>query len=210
MIEYQNHYETPIILFGNGEIPRHKIPLFHLKNAKTILCADGGAKQLAKLGSYPNIILGDLDSINQSQKNVEIILLQDQSKTDLQKCLDWCIENGISNLSLIGFSGREDDHWMSTLWALAFYYERIELTYYSNYSEIRCIDGVQKFTSIPGQIISIIPTKANIKVSVSGLKYIINDTELLPPSYGIRNEALGDIFTIHSSGPVWLFQNHHR
>ena len=208
MIKDQTHFEAPIILFGNGEIPTHEIPLFHLKNAKTILCADGGAIQLAQLGFYPDIILGDLDSYKQSQNPVEIIQLKDQSKTDLQKCLDWCIENGISKLSLIGFSGKEDDHWVSTIWALACYYEKIELTYYSNYSKIRCVNGIQKFDSMAGQIISIIPTKEKIKISVSGLKYIIKESELLPPSFGIRNKALGDIFTIHSSGPVWLFQNY--
>jgi len=200
----------PFVLFGNGEIPSHQIPLNQLKKAKSILCADGGATQLTQLGFAPNIILGDLDSVDSTSFDCPIIPLKNQHKTDLQKSLDWCIENGITELSLIGFSGKDDDHWMAALWTLATYHEKINLTFYSNYSMIQCVKGDQTFESVPGQIISIIPTHEKITLSVSGLKYPINDAELLPPSFGTRNEAIGNSFNIIASDLVWVFINYNQ
>lgn len=198
----------PYVLFGNGEIPSHDIPLSLLKNAKTIFCADGGANKLKGLGLQPNLILGDLDSITKNQFKCKIIELKDQSKTDLQKCLDWCYENGMRKLSLIGFSGEDDDHWMAALWTLITYHDKMNLTFYSNFSEIKCVKSKAEFVSFPGQTISIIPTKENIEIRIDGLKFPLNKSVLEPPSFGTRNSANGDQFSIQTTGPVWVFLNY--
>lgn len=195
----------PYVLFGNGEIPSHDIPLSLLKNAKTIFCADGGANKLKGLGLQPNLILGDLDSITKNKFKCKIIELKDQSKTDLQKCLDWCYENGMRKLSLIGFSGEDDDHWMAALWTLITYYDKMDLTFYSNTSKIVCVNGESKFDSFIGQTISIIPPRETIEISTDGLKYPLSKSILKPPSFSTRNEAIGNSFSIQSNGPVWVF-----
>jgi len=202
-----SQWKEPFVLFGNGEIPSHQIPLDQLKRAKSILCVDGGATNLTQLGFAPNIILGDLDSVESKSFDCPIVSLKNQHKTDLQKSLDWCIDNSITELSLIGFSGKDDDHWMAALWTLVTYYDKINLTFYSNHSMVLCMKGDQIFESVPKQTISIIPTSENIKLSVAGLKYPINDAELLPPSFGTRNEAIGHSFNIIASDMVWVFRN---
>ena len=200
----------PFVLFGNGESPTHKIATEILKNARTILCTDGGADKLKSLGFQPDLILGDMDSLSLAHEsyNCEIIKLMDQSKTDLEKSLEWCYENGIGELSLVGFSGEQDDHNMAALWTLVSYYDKMELTFYSNSSKIKCVKSDTRIDSFTGQTISIIPTKENIETSVSGLKYSINKSILKPPSFGIRNSAKGDHFSIQSKGLVWVFLNY--
>ena len=47
-----------------------------------------------------------------------------------------------------------------------------------------------------------------IETSVYGLKYSINKSILMPPSFGIRNSAKGNHFSIQSNGPVWVFLNY--
>ena len=198
----------PFVLFGNGEIPTHKIPTKILKNAGTVFCADGGANNLLKLGLQPNLILGDLDSISDNSFDCKIIKLVDQSKTDLEKSLDWCLTNGIMKLDLVGFSGKDDDHWMAALWTLITYHNKMNLTFYSNFSEIKCVKSKAEFVSFPGQTISIIPTKENIEIRIDGLKFPLNKSVLEPPSFGTRNSANGDQFSIQTTGPVWVFLNY--
>jgi thiamine pyrophosphokinase len=198
----------PFVLFGNGESPTHKIPTQILKNARTILCTDGGANKLKNIGLQPDLILGDFDSISDNSFGCEIIKLVDQSKTDLEKSLDWCKKNGITKLDLVGFSGEQDDHNMAALWTLVSFYEKIGLTFYSNSSKIKCVKSDTRIDSFTGQTISIIPTKENIETSVSGLKYSINKSILKPPSFGTRNSAKGNHFSIQSNGPVWVFLNY--
>ena len=199
---------SPIVLMGNGEIPSHGIPINIIKNAKTILSADGGANKLNRLEFLPNLILGDLDSITPNQFKCDIIELKDQSKTDLQKSLDWCSENGIMEMSLVGFSGEQDDHWMAALWTLITYFEKMNLTFYSNTSKIVCVNGESKFDSFIGQTISIIPPRENIEISTDGLKYHLSKSILKPPSFSTRNEAIRNSFSIQSNGPVWVFLNY--
>ena len=149
----------PFVLFGNGESPTHKIPTEILKNARTILCTDGGANKLKNIGLQPDLILGDFDSISDNSFGCEIIKLVDQSKTDLEKSLDWCKKNGITKLDLVGFSGEQDDHNMAALWTLVSFSEKMELTFYSNTSKIICVKGDAQFDVFPGQTVSIISTK---------------------------------------------------
>jgi len=202
-----SNLKDPFVLFGNGEIPTHQIPIQTLNNAGSILCADGGADKLNLLGFKPKLILGDLDSASTDSFDCPIIELKDQTKTDLQKSLDWCIENGISEISLIGFSGEDDDHWMAALWTLFTYHEKLVLVFYSNHSKIFCVEGEKTISTHPGQKISIIPIMENVQITSTGLKYPIENHVLKPPSFGTRNEALGDSFFIKSSGPVWAFLN---
>ena len=198
----------PFVLFGNGESPTHKIPTEILKNARTILCTDGGANKLKNIGLQPDLILGDFDSISDNSFGCEIIKLVDQSKTDLEKSLDWCKKNGITKLDLVGFSGEQDDHNMAALWTLVSFSEKMELTFYSNTSKIICVKGVARFDSFTGQTISIIPTRENIEISADGLKYPLNKSILNPPSFGTRNSAKVDHFSIQTNGLVWVFLNY--
>jgi thiamine pyrophosphokinase len=200
----------PYVLFGNGELPAHTIPNIILKSAGTILCADGGANKLKRLGFRPDFILGDLDSLADNYFNCNVIELKDQSKTDLEKSLDWCFENGITEMSLLGFSGQDDDHWMAALWTLISYDQKMALSFYSNHSRIISVDGDLTLDSFKGQTISLIPAREKIKITANGLKYPIENSILKPPSFGTRNLAKGVSFSIQTTGPVWVFLNYEK
>ena len=202
-------FKTPIILFGNGVIPKHPVVLNKISKAKSILCVDGGADKLEKIGHYPDLILGDLDSlIDQPEKyECDVIHLDDQSKTDLEKSLEWCFKRGIKDLSLVGFSGGRDDHNVAVLWTLLSYAHRMNLVFYSNYSTVECAKDDASFNTFPGQIISIIPTNKNTIITTQGLKFPLNNSSLNSPGHGISNVAEGDQCTIQSTEWVWVFFN---
>jgi thiamine pyrophosphokinase len=56
-------FKTPTILFGNGVTPTHPAVLKKIREANSILCVDGGADKLEKIGYNPDLIFGDLDSL---------------------------------------------------------------------------------------------------------------------------------------------------
>jgi len=202
-------FKTPIILFGNGVIPKHPVVLNKISKAKSILCVDGGADKLEKIGHYPDLILGDLDSlIDQPGKyECDVIHLDDQSRTDLEKSLEWCFKRGIKDLSLVGFSGGRDDHNLAVLWTLLSYAHRMNLVFYSNYSTVECTKDDASFNTFPGQIISIIPTNKNTKITTQGLKFPLNNSSLNSSGHGISNVAEGDQCSIQSTEWVWVFFN---
>ena len=209
MLNKNLRFKRPIILYGNGETPEKPFVLKKLFESKSIICVDGGVDKIIKLGLKVKLILGDMDSIESDIETYKtnFFKLNDQSKTDLEKSLEWCIEFGIKELSLIGFSGGRDDHAMNTLLIIKSFSNRIDITYYTNYSMIKCIKSDTNFKTYPGQRISIIPTSENIKITTSGLEFPLKSTILRSPGHGISNIAKGHEFSINSQELVWVFFN---
>jgi len=205
-------YKSPFILFGNGEIPKHKIPIQKLKQSGTIISVDGGADKLKTLGLQSHIILGDLDSLKNKKSNYDslIIELKNQNKSDLEKSLQWCISKGIKKLSLLGFSGKRDDHAIASILLLNTYSKNIELNYYSDYCKIHFLNGNKKFKSFQGQIISILSINSSTQIKTKGLKYALNNDILKTPTHGISNISLGKQFSIKSSSSILITQNYKK
>ena len=202
--------KSPIILFGNGEVPTHPISLKRIKSANTIICLDGGADKLIDIGYQPDYILGDLDSLalNPDDYGCEFVSLNDQSKNDLEKCLEWCLDNDIKEVSLLGFSGLRDDHSAAALLSMKTFSDRIGISMITNFSMIKCINGKSKFNVSQGQVISIIASNSYTKIRTNGLKHRLNNEVLFSPSNGISNIALVDSVEIESDDWVWVFLNH--
>ena len=205
-----NNFKPPYVLYGNGELINHSLPLKKLKNSGTIIALDGGANKLIKLGFKPHIILGDLDSIkkNSSTKNSLIIPLKNQNKSDLEKGVEWCILNNIENISLMGFSGLREDHFLTSFFILKNYFKQIELVYFTNYSKIEHLKGEKIFKSYPGQIISLIPIDIVSNLQTDGLKYNLHNESLESVTHGISNIALKNYFFVKSKNSVLVFQNY--
>ena len=201
---------NPVVIVGNGEFPAHQIPLNHLKNAGTIICADGGADQLISYNLTPNAIIGDMDSTKLRKDDFKgaWISSPNQNRTDLQKTLDWCIANNLNDVIILGAMGKREDHSLGNLHALAEYSSKIDITFVSNFAVIYSFKGKRTFSSLKGQQISIVAIE-NVKfISTVGLKYELNNEPFPPACNGISNEAENDEFSINTSHPVWLFINH--
>lgn len=202
--------QNPIILFGNGQPPIHPIELKALKEANTIICVDGGANRLEKLGFEADYILGDMDSITDLDNwvNSEKIILEDQSMTDLEKALNWCLQKRISQLTIIGFSGLRDDHHQIGFLVLSTFSSQIKIEMLTNFSTIYCVDGYQEFNCTPNQMISLIPNYYLTKIQTAGLKYPLNNEKLQYTSQGVSNSTIENLFSINTNGPVWVILNH--
>ena len=202
--------KSPIILFGNGEIPSHPIVLNKIKGVGTIICVDGGTDKLIKLGYKPTCIIGDLDSLSKKPEDYgcEFIALTEQSKNDLEKSLKWCLDKEIKNVTLIGFSGLRDDHHTAALFALKSFSEKMDITMLTNHSAIRCIKGTSKFRVSKGQLISILASQSDTLIQTTGLKYELSNEKLLSPGNGISNIAISNHIEVDSNDWVWIFINH--
>jgi thiamine pyrophosphokinase len=196
-----------VILFGNGEVPKHKRALEILESSSSYICIDGGADKLKALGFEPTLILGDLDSVSEKH-DCKIIRLEDESASDLEKSILWCLDNNVDRISLLGFSGLRDDHNLLALQTLKIYSKDIRLTLYSNFSKIICIKEKMVFKSTPGQTVSIVTSEKGTNLSTHGLKYALKDKKLDHITQGLSNIAIGNRFSVEASKWVWVFQNY--
>ena len=207
-----NKYNPPFTIYGNGQIPYHQIPLDKLKKSGTIISIDGGADKLKSLKLDSHIILGDLDSLKKSKSDYKCFVyeLKDQSKSDLEKSLNWCIRKRINTVSLIGFSGGRFDHELTSLLLLEYFSDKIQLNYYSDHCEIHSFRGFRTFESFKGQIISIFSLNLKANISTSGLKYNLKNDLLNSPSNGVSNVSMKEKFSIESTSSIFVIQNYKK
>ena len=212
MIIGEIKYKSPYTLYGNGKIPKHKKPIKKLRKSGTIISLDGGTDKLKTLGFKSDIILGDLDSLKEKKSNYDslIIELKNQDKSDLEKSLQWCISKGIKKLSLLGFSGKRDDHAIGSILLLNTYSKNIQLNYFSDYCKINFLNGSKTFKSFKGQIVSILSINSSTQIKTKGLKYTLNNDILKTPTHGISNISLGKQFSIKSSSSILITQNYKK
>ena len=79
-----------IILVLNGKLPKKADLYVFLKKYNKVICADGATNQVIQTNIKPDLIMGDLDSIEKTilEKYKEnTIELTDQNYNDFQKIL---------------------------------------------------------------------------------------------------------------------------
>ena len=203
-------YKAPYALFGNGSNPRHPTVKDRLKSINTFFCVDGGADKLITMGYSPDVILGDLDSIDKENKiyNSTIVHLEDQSKNDLEKSISWCVNQGIKELELFGFSYGRDDHHLANLFIMKNFSDRIKMKMYTDKSLIFCINKHSTFLSKANQIVSIFTFNEKTTITTTGLKYALKNSPLTSPSQGISNLTTGSSFSVDPSGWTFIIINY--
>ncbi len=126
------YYSTPkkLIIVGGADFSDDLFKEVY-DNELPIIAADGGANFLAENNIYPELVMGDLDSVSeQNVQNIEpkkVIRIPDQNSTDLEKVL----LNTQSPLTMgIGFLGSQIDHELAALSALAKFPEKKNYPYW--------------------------------------------------------------------------------
>jgi thiamine pyrophosphokinase len=201
------------VIIANGLFPDHPIPLDILQNSTFNIYCDGAAKQ-SHLDKYtPDIIIGDLDSIENSvyEKYREITLKVDnQDTSDLEKALLWCEEKSIKSVVILGAAGLREDHLISNIFLLDSHCQEFDhISMITNYGSFTPVYSEKLFESFLGQQVSIFCVDPTIKITSEKLMYPLNNTSLNRINKGISNESTSTNFTISlSHGVVVIFTSH--
>jgi len=204
-----NKLKNPLVIVANGEFPTHPIPLQILNKATSILACDGAANTLVKKGYIPDIIIGDLDSLSDKNKekyNNRVVLKENQSDNDLRKAINYSIDNNIDTISVLGASGKREDHMIGNIFSLLDY-EDINIKIYTDTGIFSCIHKDQNIESFKGQQVSIFTLDSTIKIASNNLKYNFNNNNISDIYTGTLNESLYDFFELEiSHGSLLIFQ----
>jgi len=206
-----NKLKNPLVIVANGEFPSHSIPLEILVKANSIIACDGAADVLIDKGYIPDAIIGDLDSIsdiNKEKYKNNIIEIQDQSENDLRKALNYATEHNIDNISIIGASGKREDHIIGNIFSLI-KYKNLNINLFTDTGFFTCIQESQTIKSFKGQQVSIFTSDNTIKISSNNLKYNFNNTTISSLYYGALNESTsGEFKLLISHGSLLIFQTY--
>lgn len=200
----------PVVILANGRFPESGLALGYLNNAGRIVCCDGSVVKLLKYGLEPWAIAGDLDSVPEKIKKKyagKLHRSDDQETNDLTKAVRFCIEQGITDIVILGATGLREDHTLGNISLLADYAESISVKMVTDYGIfIPAIPGLS-ISSWPGQQVSVFAVDKEMRISSTGLKYPLNQMELQNWWMGTLNECTGDSFSLsfdHGRALVFL------
>jgi thiamine pyrophosphokinase len=195
-----------IVIFANGELPELDKARSLLQSDDYIICADGGTRHAMALGARPNLVIGDLDSAEQTAlqkyKNEGVTVEsypRDKNETDLELAIHHAAElNPKQILVMAALGGRLDQ----TLANIALLSDAKLSTF-----DVRLDDGVEEIFlcrdqvqvhGMSGDIVSLIPWQgAASKVQTKNLKWVLTQETLFPDkTRGISNEMIGDTAAI--------------
>lgn len=168
------------LIISNGTINDIDILRKVKKEYKFILAADGGTNHCIRASILPDLVIGDLDSIsNETLKVIEdnnILIEKFPTKkdvTDTELCIDYLINRGFKDITLIGVTGNRMDHTMANILLLNKLKNKgIKGKIIDENNTIYLVDTQLTLTKEVDFFVSIIPiTNSGIIISLRGFEY---------------------------------------
>lgn len=200
------------VIFANGQVPDLEKARSLLQADDYLIAADGGANHLMKMGILPDIVIGDLDSVDEDTlfelTSAEVKIEQfseDKDETDIELALRYAVELRPSAVLIVGALGGRLDQTLANLSILT---DPVLASV-----DIRMDDGVEEVFFLrasdakgrqaevrgrSGDTVSLIPWHAPVEgVTTEGLQWPLYAETLFPDkSRGISNMMFADTATI--------------
>ncbi len=182
------------LIIANGEVGENICDI--LPHYEFVICADGGVRHLEKLGISADIVLGDMDSAGEISLGDNVITYPVRKDfTDGEIAVNYALENGYTDIVMIGFTGTRLDHTLTNIFLL----EKIAKhggkgKIIDDNNIIMWAERENIIEGSPGEIISIIPVGGDVfGVTTQGLDYPLKDEKLeFGKSRGVSNVMTGE------------------
>ena len=187
-----------------------------LPAADFVIAADSGYLTAKRLGVKPDLLLGDLDSLDRSQLSPgeldemqKIIVSPIKDDTDTQLAADTAIARGADEIMIVGGLGGRLDHTLSSVFLLEYLAEKgIACAMTDGQSFVRILRGGQTLTVKKSgrKYLSLISLTDECRgVTISGVYYPLEKAELTRGySWAVSNEITAQAAEITLSEGVML------
>jgi thiamine pyrophosphokinase len=190
------------IVISSGTRPVPSVP------SGRVIVADGGLDRALAAGLTPDIVVGDMDSVNQHTLRAFLdgggavhAFPTDKNATDLELALD-LVEPGV-DLTIIGGDGDDRfDHFVGELTHIAARADGFaSVTVLYPHASIRVVTSGRsvQVAGPPRSIVSLIPMLGGVQgVVTEGLRWPLQSEELpAGTTRGLSNELVGPLGDIH-------------
>ncbi|MBU5437755.1 thiamine diphosphokinase [Tissierella sp. MSJ-40] len=191
------------LIVSSGAISNLKRLECIAKKCDFVLCADGGANHLLKIKYKPNLVVGDLDSIDKKTLKIleeeKVPINRFPSKkdaTDTELAIEYLIQKGFKDITLMGVTGTRKDHTLANVFLLKRILDNgIKGKIVDDNNIIYLIDNYLKLKYHEDTFVSIIPiTDEGIVVTLQGFEYPLDKTQIdFGSTHGVSNKIVENV-----------------
>lgn len=195
------------VIMAAGDFPSHPEPLKVLDSADVLIACDSAAAALVGKGRNIDHVVGDMDSLEESYRELlkeKLVHIREQDTNDLQKAFRFTIgmAKAGDRISILGAAGKREDHTIANISLLtdfAAFHPGIRI--YTDTGIFFPVLSSGTFPSFPGQAVSLFnPGSGKIFLESRGLEYPLEHLELSKWWTASLNRALGDSFELKLEG----------
>ena len=182
------------VIVGGADINNYEYIRGCLREDDYIAFCDSGQKHMDNLGVKPNLIVGDFDSYENPNLDVETIELPcEKDDTDTMFAVKEAIKRGFDEFVLIGVVGARLDHTLGNISILLHLNSlRKKAMIIDDYSLISVVSNEPEFIDDSFAYFSLINVSGKAKgVVIENAKYPLDNAEITCEyQYGISNEVM--------------------
>ena len=205
--EYMNSVDA--VILANGDYPVAPCPLQILREAPYVVCCDGGANEYIEKGHLPDVIIGDGDSLSETNRKRFAGIFHhnpDQETNDQTKAVQFLLSKEKRRIAIVGATGKREDHTIGNISLLMEYMKMgTEVRSYTDYGVFVPCKGSCTFDCYIGQKVSIFNFTAK-GLQSKNLAYPIYDFTTW--WQGTLNTCTDTSFTIEADGEYLVFLNY--
>ncbi len=199
---------TRTFIFANGNLDNPPSILNGIQPSDLVIAADGGTHHCRSIGIVPQVIIGDLDSLEESDvafyhsMGTEIIKFPAQKdETDLELALRLAVKRASTQAYIIGGMGARWDMTIANVLLAAHpQFSGISICLLDGHDTLTILHGAcqMDFPGHRGHTLSLIPLGGDAQgITTSGMEYPLEDETLYFGSpRGVSNIIIGD--------PAWV------
>ncbi|MBR0541405.1 MAG: thiamine diphosphokinase [Clostridia bacterium] len=160
-----------------------------------IIAADAGYTKLKSAGIEPHLIVGDFDSSDIPENDVELITLSPvKDYTDTEFAVMQAVDRGYGEILIIGGLGGRIDHSMANIAVMLRYKKQgVNITMVDENHRVFTLANESKVIVKGNYYVSVFAPDGECKVKLEGFYYNNDELTLYPDSsVGVSNEIVDD------------------
>lgn len=182
------------VIVGGADINNYEYIKSRLSEDDFIIFCDSGLKHLDSLQVKPGLIVGDFDSHDNPQLDVETIVLPcEKDDTDTVFAVKEALKRGFDDFLLIGVVGARLDHTLGNV-SILLYLDSLgkKGTIIDDYSEMEIVSNEPAYICDQYTFFSLLNISGIAKgITIENAKYTLENAEITCEyQYGISNEVL--------------------
>lgn len=182
------------VIIGGASIENYDIIRKHLKEDDFYIFCDSGLKHLEALGVNPHFIVGDFDSHQNPNLDVETIVLPcEKDDTDTVFAVKEAVRRGFDDFLLIGVVGARIDHTLCNV-SILLYLDSLgkKGCIVDDYSQMQIVADEPVYIDDSYAFFSLLNISGTAKgITIENAKYPLHSAEITCEyQYGVSNEVL--------------------